>query len=71
MKPVELVARSLANSSAPGALVFEPFSGSGTTILAGEQTSKRVRAIELAPKYVQVAIERWQAYTGLRAELAK
>lgn len=64
MKPVELVVRSLKNSSALGSLVFEPFSGSGTTLIASEQTGRRCRAIELEPKYVQVAVERWQAFTG-------
>lgn len=68
MKPVELVARALENSSKPGALVFEPFSGSGTTIIACERTRRRCRAIELEPRYVQVAIERWEAFTGRKAE---
>jgi DNA modification methylase len=67
MKPVELVARSLSNSSDPAGLVFEPFSGSGTTILAAEQTGRRCCALELEPKYVQVAIERWQKFTGQKA----
>lgn len=64
MKPVELVARSLQNSSVAGGLVFEPFSGSGTTIIAGEQLGRRVRAIELAEKYTAVAIHRWATMTG-------
>ncbi len=67
MKPVELVERSIANSSRPGDLVFEPFSGSGTTLLACEKTGRQCRAIELEPKYVQVAIERWQNFTGKKA----
>lgn len=67
MKPVELVERSLLNSSALHDVVFEPFSGSGTTLLACEKTGRRCRAIELDPKYVQVAIERWQAFTGKKA----
>jgi len=58
MKPVELVARSLTNSSRPGDLVFEPFSGSGSTMVAAEQTGRVCRAIELEPKYVAVALER-------------
>ena len=68
MKPVELVARALANSSKPGALCFEPFSGSGTTLLACEKMGRACRAIELGPKYVQVAIDRWEAFTGRKAE---
>ncbi len=67
MKPVELVVRSITNSSNPGDLVYEPFSGSGTTVLACEKTGRQCRAIELEPKYVQVAIERWQAFTGKKA----
>ena len=43
-----------------GDVVFEPFGGSGTTILAGERTGRRVRAIELAPTYVDLAIARWR-----------
>jgi len=58
MKPVELVARALVNSSRPGDIGFEPFSGSGTTLAAAEQTGRVCHAIELDPKYVAVALER-------------
>jgi hypothetical protein len=51
----------------PGALVYEPFCGSGTTLIACEQLSRKCRAIEIEPKYVQVAIDRWAAFTGKRA----
>jgi site-specific DNA-methyltransferase (adenine-specific) len=64
MKPVELVARALRNSSRPRDLVYEPFAGSGTTIIAAEQTDRRCVAIEIDPRYAQVAIERWQSFTG-------
>ena len=67
MKPVELVARALKNSSEPAGVVFEPFSGSGTTVIAAEQTGRWCCAIELEPKYVQCAIERWQKFTGQKA----
>lgn len=67
MKPVELVVRSIQNSSSYGGTVFEPFSGSGTTIVACEQTGRACRAIELEPRYVQVAIERWESLTGKKA----
>jgi len=70
MKPVELITRALANSSARGDVVFEPFSGSGSTVIAAEQTGRRCCAIELEPKYVQVAIERWQQFTGAEARRA-
>ena len=47
--------------------VYEPFSGSGTTIIAAERQSRACYAMEIEPKYVQVAIERWEAYTGQQA----
>lgn len=71
MKPVELVGRALTNSSKPGAVVYEPFSGSGTTLIACEKTRRKCRAVELEPKYVQVAIERWEKFTGKKAEKVK
>lgn len=58
MKPVELVARMVRNSSSPKGLVYEPFSGSGSTMLACETTSRVCHAVELDPKYVAVALER-------------
>jgi site-specific DNA-methyltransferase (adenine-specific) len=67
MKPVELVVRSLNNSSLPGQVVYEPFDGSGTTIIASEQLGRRCYAIEIDPKYVSVAIERWQNFSGGKA----
>jgi DNA modification methylase len=53
----------------PGQAVYEPFSGSGTTIIAAEMTGRRSHAIELNPAYVDVAVTRWQAFTGFTAEL--
>jgi DNA modification methylase len=69
MKPVGLVAECLANSSAPAAVGFEPFSGSGTTLVAAEQLGRLCRAVELEPKYVAVALERLAAL-GLTPRLA-
>jgi len=63
-KPVGLVERCLRNSSEPGDLVFEPFAGTGTTILAAEATGRRCAAIEIDARHAQVAIERYQAATG-------
>lgn len=68
MKPVSLVAECLQNSSRAGDLGFEPFSGSGTTLIAAEQTGRLCRAIELSPKYVAVALERLSAL-GLSPKL--
>ena len=67
MKPIELVEACLKNSTAPGHVVFEPFSGSGTTLLACERLQRRCFAIELDPRYVQVAIERWEKFTQKKA----
>jgi DNA modification methylase len=67
-KPVELVARALAFSSKPRDLVYEPFAGSGTTIVAAEQSGRRCVALEIDPHYAQVAIERWASFTGLEPE---
>jgi site-specific DNA-methyltransferase (adenine-specific) len=68
MKPVELVARAIRNSSTPGQLVYDPFAGSGTTLIAAEQTGRRCRAMELDPRYAQVILERWAALVGTPAE---
>jgi len=68
-KPVECMKRPMENNSSPGQAVYEPFSGSGTTIIAGEMTGRHVYAIELNPAYVDVAVERWQAFTGKPAIL--
>ena len=68
-KPVECMKRPVENNSSPGQAVYEPFSGSGTTIIAGEMTGRSVHAIELDPAYVDVATQRWQAFTGQQAVL--
>ena len=66
-KPVECMKRPIENNSSPGQAVYEPFSGSGTTIVAGEMTGRSIHAIELNPAYVDVAVERWQAFAGKQA----
>jgi DNA modification methylase len=71
MKPVELVARAVENSSLPGEIVYEPFSGSGTTLMACEALGRRCRAVEIAPGYVAVALERWATATGKRPVLVE
>ena len=68
-KPVECMKRPIENNSSPGQAVYEPFSGSGTTIIAGEMTGRCVYAIELNPAYVDVAVKRWQDFTGQTATL--
>ena len=66
-KPVECMKRPIENNSSPGQAVYEPFSGSGTTIIAGEMTGRHIYAIELNPAYVDVAVKRWQEFTGKQA----
>ena len=66
-KPVECMKRPIENNSSPGQAIYEPFSGSGTTIIAGEMTGRHVYAIELNPAYVDVAVKRWQEFTGRSA----
>lgn len=61
--------RPIENNSQPGDAVYEPFSGSGTTIIAAEMTGRRCLAVELNPAYVDVAVRRWQAFTGKSAVL--
>jgi DNA modification methylase len=68
-KPVECMKRPIENNSSPGQAVYEPFSGSGTTIIAAEITGRSCHAIELLPQYVDVTVERWQAFTGETARL--
>jgi len=68
-KPVECMKRPIENNSSPGQAVYEPFSGSGTTIIAGEMTGRCVYAIELNPAYVDMAVTRWQNFTGQTATL--
>ncbi len=68
-KPVECMKRPIENNSSPGHAVYEPFSGSGTTIIACEMTGRSCHAIELNPAYVDVAIQRWQEFTGQQATL--
>ncbi|MFP1632656.1 DNA-methyltransferase [Zhengella sp. ZM62] len=68
-KPVECMKRPIENNSSPGQAIYEPFSGSGTTIIAAEMTGRACHAIELNPAYVDVAIRRWQDFTGKQAVL--
>lgn len=63
-KPVECMAIPIRNNSHVGDYVYEPFSGSGTTIIACEQLGRKCLAIELSPEYVAIAIQRWADATG-------
>jgi DNA modification methylase len=68
-KPVECMRRPIQNNSSSGQAVYEPFLGSGTTLIAAETTGRVCLAMELEARYVDVSVRRWQAYTGLSATL--
>lgn len=68
-KPVECMRRPILNNSSPGQAVYEPFMGSGTTLIAAESTGRVCLGIELNPAYVDVAVQRWQRFTGQQAVL--
>lgn len=70
-KPVELIARALNNSSRAGNLVLDLFGGSGSTMIACEQTGRRNCSMELDPKYCDVIVKRWENLTGNKAVLEK
>jgi DNA modification methylase len=61
--------RPILNHTKPGELVYDPFPGSGTTLVAAELTGRVSCGLELDPKYVDVVILRWQALTGKEATL--
>ena len=69
VKPVALVADAIKDVSKRKGIVLDPFCGSGTTIIAAEKTGRRARAIELEPKFVDVAMRHWERYTGRSAVL--
>lgn len=68
MKPVELITYQIKNSTKENDLVLDLFGGSGTTLIASEQTGRRCRMAELDPKYCDVIIKRWENLTGQKAE---
>ncbi len=70
MKPLALVERAIENSSRPGNVVLDLFLGSGTTLIAAERTGRVCYGLELDPHYCQVVLARWEAFTGLKAELS-
>lgn len=69
MKPVELVAKAIGNSSALDQLIYDPFLGSGTTLIAAEQLGRKCYGVEISPQYCDVIVKRWENYTGKKAEL--
>jgi DNA modification methylase len=69
VKPVALVADAIKDCSHRGGLVLDPFTGSGSTMIAAQETGREFRGIEIDPVYVDVAVRRWQDYTGQSAVL--
>jgi len=67
IKPVEIVRRCIEYHTRPGDLLYEPFLGSGTALIAAEMTGRRCHAVELSPSFVDVAVTRWQNFTGRKA----
>jgi DNA modification methylase len=68
-KPVECMLRPMVNNSKAGEAVFDPFVGSGSTIIAAEMAGRNCLAIEINPAYVDVCIQRWQDFTEQQATL--
>src|SRR5207237_276453 len=65
--PVECMRRPIVNNSRPGQAIYDPFLGSGTSLIAAEMTGRICYGVELHPAYVDVAVKRWQIFTGRAA----
>lgn len=70
-KPVELARRAIEYSSKPGEHVLDLFGGSGSTLMACEQTGRKAHLMEIDPPYCDVIVERWEGFTGKKAERVK
>jgi site-specific DNA-methyltransferase (adenine-specific) len=68
MKPVELCIKGITNSSVPGTIVFDGFLGSGSTLIACEQTGRKCYGVEIDPAYCDVIKNRWEQFTGKKAQ---
>lgn len=69
MKPVALFEYQMLNNTKGGDIVLDSFGGSGTTLIAAEKNGRVARLMELDPRYVDVIVKRWQAFTGKQATL--
>jgi DNA modification methylase len=67
VKPLALIADIIKDASKRGDFILDPFGGSGTTLIAAEKTGRRAALLELDPRYVDVIVRRWEAYTGCDA----
>lgn len=68
MKPIELIAKQIQNSSRTNEVVLDPFGGSGTTLIACEHLKRKCLTMELDPRYCDVIVKRWEELTGQKAE---
>jgi DNA modification methylase len=68
MKPVQLPTRAILNSSIPGDVVVDPFGGSGSTLIAAEQTGRRAHVMELEPAFCDLIWQRWERFSGRKAQ---
>lgn len=68
MKPIKLFAYQITNSTLEGGIVFDPFGGSGTALIASEMTGRTCYTMELDPRYIDVIVKRWENLTGRKAE---
>jgi len=66
-KPVETIRRPIRFHTSPGGLLYEPFAGSGTALIAAEEQGRRCHAMELSPAFVDAAVARWEAFSGKEA----
>ncbi len=69
-KPVQMIARAIMSSSRLGAVVVEPFLGSGTTLIAAEQLGRKCYGMEISPAYCDVIVKRWEILTGKKATIS-
>jgi DNA modification methylase len=70
MKPIALVLQMVENSSQPGEIIYDPFSGSGSTLIACERSDRACYAVELSEQYADVILARWELESGEQAEIA-
>ena len=69
MKPVALWAQLIGDYTVPGEATYDPFLGSGTSVIAAEQLDRKCYGLELEPRYVDVIVQRWEKLTGKQATL--
>jgi len=68
MKPVKLLSKLIKDGSKKEMIVYDPFLGSGSTLIAAEQTNRVCYGLELSPEYVDVIIQRWENFTNKKAK---